>query len=174
MKTFSVSMLFILVYSIFLVIPSKSVKQACERRTDQMLCGDVCLETDKLCYCGNTSFTVSRKPIRNTKVCCVKEGECLKDSVGTYFECLMFVKILCLNMFWCLGNGHCLNGKIQEEGSVCNGLCPIAVGYYVSVPCKNSQTGAIHCSDLTTPNAVCRGKSTNLTKYNSHDLLCPE
>ena len=69
------------------------------------------------------------------------------------------------NIFWCLGNGYCSDGKIQEEKTLCNGVCPITIGWKVSIPCKNNKTGAIQCSDKVNANSVCRGISTN---------VCPE
>ena len=84
MKSFLVSsVLFLLTTFIGLSCSSKDVKQACEGPKDVLLCGDVCLKKGKTCTCGNSSFTVRRKP-QSTEVCCAPEGSCIKDTNGEY------------------------------------------------------------------------------------------
>ena len=165
MKHFLVSsVLFILITFIGLSRSSKDVKQACEGPKDVLLCGDVCLKDGKNCTCGNSSFTVKRFEPKSTEVCCSPEGRCFKDTNGKYLfkygDVYTFLKI-----FLCLGNGYCSDGKVQEQKTLCNGLCPLTIGWMVSIPCKNNITGVIQCSDDVPPNFVCRGISTN---------VCPE
>ena len=84
MKNFLVlSVLLLLITFIGLICSSKDVKQACEENSDTLLCGDVCLKKGKTCTCGNSSFTVRRKP-QSTEVCCAPEGSCIKDTNGKY------------------------------------------------------------------------------------------
>ena len=110
------------------------VYQACEASDDTMMCGDTCLKQWKTCHCGTSNFTVKSWC---TTVCCAPEGGCTKDANG---------------------DGHCKNGTIQEERTVCNGLCPVALAGFVSLPCKKiQQPDRIVCSGRISPTQVCRG-----------------
>ena len=112
------------------------VYQACEAGDDRIMCGDTCLKNYKTCYCGTSNFTV-KDSYRFTKVCCAPEGGCTKDANG---------------------DGHCKNGTIQEERTVCNGLCPVPQAWVVSLPCKKiQQPDRIVCSERIRPTQVCRG-----------------
>ena len=109
------------------------VYQACEAGDDRIMCGDTCLKQWKTCHCGTSSF----KAMFKSKICCAPEGGCTKDANG---------------------DGHCKNGTIQEERTVCNGLCPVADARFVSLPCKKiQQPDRIVCSRKIRPYQVCRG-----------------
>ena len=117
--------------------------QACKAHDDYIMCGDVCLKNEKTCHCGTSSFkALFYTDQTTTKVCCAPKGGCTKDANG---------------------DGHCKNGTIQEGGTVCNGLCPVAEGWKVSLPCRKiQQPGKIECSKKINPPAVCRGTPSSV------------
>ena len=128
--------------------------------SDERMCGSTCFLYRKKCHCGGQTFGKD-----DGKVCCLSDSSsCFKDSDGKLSKIVVNCKISNLNSLL-LGNGHCTNGKVQDEGQPCeNGLCPTVDPLYSRLSCKDSK-GSLSCSERKWSTEFCRGK-------NDHEL-CP-
>ena len=87
--------------------------------SQEYLCGDMCLELDKICFCGNNAASWANMTFTDSHdfICCHGNTSCFKNMVGQV---------------------HCPHGKKQDYSIPCGGDCKQTADYGLNtIQCKD-------------------------------------